>query len=102
MKVFDYIDRLKLFNKLVEEKRTGTPEEFANQLGIKRRTLYKLVDELKSHDIPIAYSRVSKTFYYTRAVDLKLECKIKLLDKVEIVENNGGFAISNSPKATLY
>jgi len=92
MKVFELIDRLQLFNKLVEERKTGTPEEFAERLGIKRRTLYELVDELKSHNVPISYSRVSKTFFYTRAVDFKLDCKIKLLDEKEMVEKNGGFS----------
>ena len=91
MKVFELIDRLQLFNKLVEERKTGTPEEFAERLGIKRRTLYEFVDELKSHNVPISYSRVSKTSFYTRAVDFKLSTvvnadRLVVLDGGKVVE----------------
>lgn len=97
MKIFELIDRLQLINKLVEERRTGTPEELAERLGIKRRTLYELLDELKSHNVPISYSRVSKTFFYTHAVDFQLNCKIRLLDEKEMAEKNGGFSSFRTP-----
>jgi Predicted transcriptional regulator len=68
MKAFEVIERLELVHKLISEKRTGTPDELATRLGIKRRALYDLVNEMKSRGAPVLYSRSAKTFYYERPV----------------------------------
>ena len=33
MKLFEFFDKMKLFNRLIEQERTGTPEEFALRLN---------------------------------------------------------------------
>ena len=48
MKVFEYLDRISLMHKLVSRQKTGTPEEFARQLGVSRTSLYELIDELRN------------------------------------------------------
>ena len=63
MKIIDALNKLSLFNKLVEQESTGTPSEFAERLGISRTSLYDLIDELKSYNVNIVYSRKRKTFY---------------------------------------
>ena len=63
MKIIDALNKLSLFSKLVEQESTGTPSEFAKRLGISRTSLYDLIDELKSYNIKIVYSRKRKTFY---------------------------------------
>ncbi len=57
MKISEYIERLKLIQKLVQEEKTGSPDELANRLGVSRGTLYSLIDELQSHNVSISYSR---------------------------------------------
>ena len=64
MKCFEWIEKLSLFNKLVDKSSTGTPKEFAERLSIGRSTLYELIDEYRSRGIYIKYSRRERTFYY--------------------------------------
>ncbi len=46
---------------------TGSPDQFAQRLGISRRFLYVVLSYLKTEfDAPIAYSRSRETFYYTK------------------------------------
>jgi len=90
MKVFKYIDRISLMHKLIKEQKTGSPEDFASRLGIKRARLYELIDELKSYNVPIHYSKSTKSFYYDQPYDIKMICIMKPLNEKEQVENNGG------------
>ena len=55
MKIFEYLDRIEMAHKLVSRQKTGTPEEFAKQLGVSRTSLYELIDELRSRGVPISY-----------------------------------------------
>jgi len=90
MKIFEYIDRISLMHKLISEKRTGTPNDFAARLGIKRARLYELIDEIKSYGAPILYSKNERSFYYQQPYDIRLVCIMQPLSKKEFVESNGG------------
>jgi len=90
MKFFEYLERIEKMHCLIKAKRTGTPDEFAAQLGISRTRLYEVIDELKSHGAPIAYSKASTTFYYEYPFDISLGCTMKPLSRKELVEENGG------------
>jgi len=93
MKVFEYLDRISMMHKLVVRQKTGTPEEFAGQLGISRTTLYELIDELRSRGAPIAYSKSAKTFFYRQPYDIAVTCSLRPLTYNEIKENSGGIKI---------
>ena len=93
MKVFEYLDRISMMHKLVTRQNTGTPEEFACQLGISRTTLYELIDELRSRGAPIAYSKSAKTFFYRQPYDIAVTCSLRPLTYNEIKENSGGIKI---------
>jgi predicted transcriptional regulator len=93
MKVFDIISRLQLMHKLISEKKTGSPDEFAKRLGIKRRTLYEIIDEMKSRDLPITYSRNAKTFFYEQPVNVEVLFKVKPLSRDELEEKNAGSSL---------
>jgi biotin operon repressor len=99
MKVFEFLDKMSVFNRLVEQERTGTPEEFAERLGISRSALYDLIDELRSRDVDVRYSRASHTFYYKSPVTLEVRLAVKHLDKVsdsEAKKISGGYKIFSS------
>jgi biotin operon repressor len=93
MKVFEYLDRISMMHKLVVRQKTGTPEEFACQLGISRTTLYELIDELRSRGAPIAYSKSAKTFFYRQPYDIAVTCSLRPLTYNEVKENSGGIKI---------
>lgn len=90
MKLFEYIDRITLMNKLIKEQSTGTPDEFAATLGIKRTRLYEMVDELKSFGAPIQYSKRKNSFYYEYPYDISLKFILHPLSKKDCIEYNGG------------
>jgi biotin operon repressor len=93
MKVFEYLDRISMMHKLVLRQRTGTPVEFAQQLGVSRTTLYELIDELRSRGAPIVYSKSTKTFFYKQPYDIAVTCSLRPLTYVEEKENAGGTTI---------
>ena len=90
MKVFEYIDRISMMHKLVSRQKTGTPEEFAKQLGVSRTSLYELIDELRLRGVPIAYSKSAKTFFYRQPYDIDVTCSLRPLTYPELKENGGG------------
>ncbi len=90
MKVFEYLDRISQVHKLVRERRTGTPNEFAGRLGIGRTCLYDLIDELRSRGAPIRYSKSCRTFYYTEPFDVNIKCTFRPLAGAEMQDVTGG------------
>jgi len=93
MKVFEYLDRISMMHKLVSRQKTGTPEEFASQLGVSRTSLYELIDELRLRGAPIAYSKSAKTFFYRQPYDITVTCSLRPLSYNEKKENSGGVNI---------
>jgi len=64
MDLFHKIDQLKLSHFHILHKSTGNPKEFAQRLGLSGRTLYRLLEELKDHDVHIAFSRSRGSYVY--------------------------------------
>ncbi len=90
MKVFEYLDRINKMHRMLIRERTGTPSEFAYQLGVSRTTLYEMIDELKSRGAPISYSKSDCTFYYTEPFEINVNCTLRSLTKTEEKELAGG------------
>jgi predicted DNA-binding transcriptional regulator YafY len=90
MKLFEYLDRINLMHRLVQRRRTGTPNELAVQIGVSRTSLYELIDELRSRGAPILYSKSLRTFYYSEPFDVTITCSFKPLTSEENSEIYGG------------
>jgi len=52
-------------HELIQQERTGTPDEFARTVQISRRQLYNMIQTLKDYGANIQYDRCRRTFYYT-------------------------------------
>jgi len=94
MKIFEYLDRILRMHKLVKHGSTGTPEEFAHQLGVSRTSLYELIDELRCHGAPIAYSKTAKTFYYREPFEISITCSLRPMTCEEVKDYSGGNILS--------
>lgn len=90
MKIFEYLDRISHAHKLVSTGETGTPDEFARNLGVSRTSLYELIDELRSRGAPIVYSKSARTFYYEEPYDIMIICKLQPLSVEDKREKTGG------------
>lgn len=75
---------------MLTRQRTGTPAEFAGQLGVSRTTLYEMIDELRSRGAPISYSKSSCTFFYTEPFEINVSCSMRPLSHHEEKQLSGG------------
>lgn len=97
MDFFKTMERINVLHKLIKERKTGNPELLSKRIGVSRATLYNIIDELKSYNAPIAYSRAIESFFYTKPYELNLYCKIELIDdEVELKKVVGGCEIISS------
>jgi transcriptional antiterminator len=58
------INRIEQLHTLILQKKTGTPKQLAERLGISRVSLYMMIEELNSLSLTVSYSRKFETFYY--------------------------------------
>jgi predicted transcriptional regulator len=79
-----YIYRLKRIDALIFMKATGTPEEFAEKLGIKRSTLYQSLQEMRDMGVDIRYSCTRQSYYYAdeRRIRITVEAESDILGPV--------------------
>jgi Mn-dependent DtxR family transcriptional regulator len=57
-----YQERLKYILYLVEKKRTGTPKELAEKLGVSESTIKRMVSRLRAEGHNIVYSRLAISY----------------------------------------
>jgi len=62
-------------DSLISMMSTGTPEEFAEKLGIRRSTLFLSLQEMREMGVDIKYSFTRQSYYYSdnRRIKIKLE-----------------------------
>ncbi len=65
-------------DSLISMKSTGTPEEFAYKLGIRRSTLFQSLQEMREMGVDIRYSCMRQSYFYAdgRRIKIKLESTI--------------------------
>jgi DNA-binding IclR family transcriptional regulator len=63
MKQFDQLERFKKMNKLIQSGQTGTPAEFAHNIGISQSHLFRSLHLLEQSGLAIKYSRTLKTYF---------------------------------------
>ena len=71
MRLKDYVFVIKRLDFLIERKATGAPDELANRLEVSRRTVFRLLDDLKDFGAPIEYNQCRRSYQYTEKFDLK-------------------------------
>ena len=81
MKVFEFLEKIALFHSLLIRENTGNAERFAEKLNVSRATIYNIIEELKSFDIEIEYSRSRETYYY------KYPHKVKIYISIQQIVN---------------
>ncbi|MDX9769860.1 MAG: hypothetical protein RBT19_05825 [Tenuifilaceae bacterium] len=90
MKLFCYLDRITTINRLINQERTGCPDQFATRLRISRTRLYEILDEIKSYGAPIAYDKTRQTYYYERPFEVSVKVNIRPLNINEEKNVNAG------------
>jgi len=62
-------------DSLISMNSTGTPEEFAEKLGVRRSTLFLSLQEMREMGVDIKYSYIRQSYYYAdnRRIKIRLE-----------------------------
>lgn len=97
MDIFKTIERMNRLHVLIKEEKTGTPKYLAKQIGISRASLYRLIEEMKSYNAPIKYSRIKESFYYSKQFEFSLNYSLLVIeDENDLKKITGGYHFSPS------
>jgi predicted DNA-binding transcriptional regulator YafY len=76
MNLQEQINLLRRVDQLIRLKATGTPKGLAQRLGMSESTLYRVIDEMKCMDFPIAYDKQQQSYYYEKEVRFSFEVSV--------------------------
>ena len=80
MSLLKYIERLQRMDMLISMMSTGSPEEFAGKLGLRRSTLFQSLQEMREMGVDIRYSCFRQSYYYAdnRRIKIKVENTVQI------------------------
>lgn len=84
MKLYSYIDRINLINKLISQSKTGNQREFAKRLNISISRLARIIEYMKEQGAPIKFDRTRNTYYYENKYSINIEVKIEKISDLEL------------------
>lgn len=90
MKMIYQLERIKKINRMIKSANTGSPKEFAGELGISESHFYRYIEELQEMGIPIQYSRSRKTYFYENNTELSLTYSLRIISEHGAKEIIGG------------
>ncbi len=93
MKAIEQLERLKKIDKLIQNQKTGKPEEFSAKLGICQSHLFNLIEDLKIMGAPIRYSRIRQTYYYASDFEMQLHYSLCFKKKDQLLQIFGGYVL---------
>jgi len=97
MKLYLYIDRINLINKLISQSKTGNQSELAKRLNISTSRLARIIEYMKDQGAPIKFNRAKNTYYYESRYSIKIDVKIEKINEKELKDINAGinFSLNN-------
>lgn len=90
MKLLDKLYVIEKMIRLIEWERTGNANHLANTLGISRSQLYIEIEELKSMDVAIRFSRAKNSYVFSGNKTIKVRNPLLIIDRSEQKQINGG------------
>ena len=76
-KFVEQLQQLQRLDALIRRKATGNPLTLASKFGVSERTIYNLLDMLKSLGAEIGYSREMESYYYEQNFVLQTALELK-------------------------
>ena len=62
-----YYERTKLLIELIEKRKTGSPEDLAKKLQVHKRTVYRIIDDLRLSELSeIVFCKESKSYIFSK------------------------------------
>jgi predicted DNA-binding transcriptional regulator YafY len=72
MRFCEQLNKIKRVDALIRRKATGTPDQLADKLEVSRRTIFRIIDDLKELGAPVIYSKFRQSYQYEDDFELKL------------------------------
>jgi len=69
---------------LIKRKATGDADEFASKLDMSKRSVQRLIQEMKEEGYPIAYCKTSNSYILTEAVNYEFRVTVGDRDLLKI------------------
>lgn len=101
MHLFKQIDRLNLLDKLISQKRTGSPVSFAKRLDLSVSRLARIIEYLRETGAPIQYDRALQTYFYEFEYRISIQVSMQALTEEDSRVHNGGY-VAYLSKALFY
>lgn len=73
----DFIKKVEYLDWLIRQGSTGTAEQLAEKLKVSPRSVFYYIKWMKEHGAPIAYSRQTRSYIYTKEVEFIATFKSK-------------------------
>ncbi len=77
-------------HQLILSHKTGTPDEFAANMCMSRRQLYRSLDDIRELGAEISYSKTECSFYYENRFGLNVVFEVTELRNHEVRNLVGG------------
>ncbi|SEB94743.1 HTH domain-containing protein [Tenacibaculum sp. MAR_2009_124] len=72
MEFLQKIQVIERVDRLIKLKSTGTADDLSRRLCVSRRSVYNILELMKSMGAPIEYCQITKTYYYSYQCDFVL------------------------------
>lgn len=70
MKFLEYAEKLETIKYLAEHKRCGTPLQLSKKINVSKRTVERMMQQLREQGFPVKYNRFRNT-YEVRNIEKK-------------------------------
>lgn len=100
MKINEKANLIKSMVRLIDARRTGSPQIFAETLGISRSNLYQLINEFNDMGVKIEYNRTILSFSISDGKEIKVQTPIVIIDNDDLFNVKGG-QVNTSVSAKL-
>ncbi|MEM8527240.1 MAG: HTH domain-containing protein [Bacteroidota bacterium] len=69
MKLLEDLKRIERVDRLIRLKATGSPKELAVRLGISKRSIYNIIENMKAMGASIYYCHRQRSYCYERELE---------------------------------
>ena len=90
MSLIKRIERIERMHTMIKFKRTGSPQQFAQKMGLSQSMLYYIINELKEMGAPIIYSKFRESYEYEYPVQFQFGFNYQNLNPVQLRAVQGG------------
>lgn len=90
MSYIESLKRLNYLHSLIKSEFKGSPDEYANRLGISRPCLYTIINELQAEGACIEYNRSKRCFVYKNNFVFDFQMQVEPIPKTKHKKFKGG------------